>query len=212
MPWEENGHKSSPMLPMCTLPARPAKWLVQSQNCSNFPAWQLYEYIIVYCMHLSTQHLGGPVKIFEESAWPTKYRHWPVSSNFEVVPPWLHLINFRSETGSGDLLMSIINTERIRGINDHLKKYFWPCARPNSITGCPSQSQSPHTDHVGRLTAQRSRPRASHNVWAPRRPLQRWLRCRNGAATLLFGFFYTHWQTTLAQQRSWAAFGCMGPG
>ena len=80
MPWEENGHKSSPMLPMCTLPARPAKWLVQSQNCSNFPAWQLYEYLIVYCMHLFTQHLGGPVKIFEESAWPTKYRHWPVSS------------------------------------------------------------------------------------------------------------------------------------
>lgn len=72
--------------------------------------------------------------------------------------------------------------------------------------------KSPHTDHVRRLTAQRSRPRASHNVWAPRRPLQRLLRCRNGAATLLFGCFYTHWQTTLARQRSWVAFGWGRPG
>jgi hypothetical protein len=93
------------MLPMCTLPARPAKWLVQSQNCSNFPAWQLYEYIILYCMHLSTQHLGGPVKIFEESAWPTNVSTdiGPLAPDFEVVPPWLRLINFRSETGSGNL-------------------------------------------------------------------------------------------------------------
>ena len=146
-----------------------AKGLVHSQNCSNFPAWQLYEYIIVYCMHLSTQHLGGPVKIFEESAWPTKYRHWPVSSNFEVVPPWLHIINFRSETGSGNLLMNIINTERIRGINDHLKKYFWPCLR--TVSGCPDNRPAKSHRLSGCQSVSVTSQIASHRpCWAADRP------------------------------------------
>ena len=89
-------------------------------------------------------------------------------------------------------------------------------ARSNSLPGVRMRPdnlhKSPLADHVRRLTAQRSRSRASHNVWAPRRPLQRLLRCRNGAATLLFGCFYTHWQTTLARQRSWVAFGWGRPG